>query len=419
MEEDDCPDADTSITDENSSEGKSTFLELVLLDGRTTFIPTIPGWTILAALTLAGFLQNLINMLRAVVNGACVPLSSVIDELHCLVVRLRAFPLRGGAPKHESATSKAKSSKDPWGGNDPWGSWTGTRTQPTKWDQLILAKNNPFRNGAGERLVQVCKLKLGAECGGIAMVTRVFLPTAITLTVPSPTVLLLPAMKELVHVDEKLKSKVLPPVEVVVEEPDNGKRYKRVVLPLVIKGPVKCECEEISSPSQVDAEPFAELALELQTRLCPPQLKSLVSESPLEAFRPAILAAKLEHEEMSMCAHRAFNAKEGEKVHQVLVKLPDHFRKAFLHASGLQGMFVREFMPLIKKVLDHAILPRYWNLDVDQLRQCRELGVSCQSFRGIALSAKGFGNSNRQCQNCGGSVGRAIKGSIRITGLSF
>ena len=52
-----------------------------------------------------------------------------------------------------------------------------------------------------------------------------------------------------------------------------GKRYKRVVLPLVIKGPVKCESEEVSSPIQVDAEPFAELVLELQTRLCPPQLK--------------------------------------------------------------------------------------------------------------------------------------------------
>ena len=83
----------------------------------------------------------------------------------------------------------------------------------------------------------MCKLKLGAECGGIAMVTRVFLPTAITLTVPSPTVLLLPAMKELVHVDEKLKSRVLSPVEVVVEEPDNGKTLQTCSATLGDQGP--------------------------------------------------------------------------------------------------------------------------------------------------------------------------------------
>eukprot|EP00435_Cladocopium_sp_Y103_P044367 s1099_g12.t1 len=370
-------------------DAKPRVLELVALAGTTTFIPVANGKTIRSALKNAGYSDDFLQHIKPFCNGREVSMDEVLQTLPDVPIRLRAFPLKGGAKPDATTKAKTKQDEDLVFLNDPWAKDKTTANQQCKWDQLILAKSHPFHDEKGNRLSQVSKLQLGSQCGGIAMCTKTFLATALTLTPPTTTVLLLPAMKELITVDASLSHKVLPVQEVIVEEPETKKSYKRKVLPFVVTGSTQFKIAEESSV-EITAEKFAELVFELHPKLCNSTLRTLLQETPLQAFKQAINMNSLPQTELSLYAHRIVNHKDAEKVHQTLAKLPDKHRKEFLLSSGAHGFFCREFVPRETVQLDHAVLPRYWNVEMDSIKQCKELGKTIEGFRGIALTFKGL-----------------------------
>lgn len=223
------------------------------------------------------------------------------------------------------------------------------------------------------------------------MCTKSFIPTALALNAAPTTVLLLPAMRELVKTDPTSKQKVLAMQEVVVEEPESHKTYKRMVLPLVISGDAQYLIADQASV-QITSEPFAELVLEIHPKLCPGNIKGMLADAPIEAFKVLVAAWNLSQTDLSLYAHRVISHFEAERIHQVLAKLPDRFRVAFLSASGLKGMFCRQFLQPASdpQKLDHSVLARYWPADSSSLQTCHELGATLDGFRGVALTFKGL-----------------------------
>lgn len=359
-------------------------LEVVLLNGSTIFVPARPSMTIAQVLVDAQFSSALIEQLVPSVNGCLVPKSTLVSDLPDVPIRLCAFPLVGGGKG-----GGKKKGDDPLVKNDPWAGASQVVGQ-CAWDQLVLSSSHPFHDDKSSQLKQVSKLQLGPQCGGVAMCTRTFLPTAVSLKLTKPTVLLLPAMKELVHLDPALSLKKMAMTEVIVEEPESKRSYKRMVLPLVLHGTVVHKFVEDPSSIQIDAEPFAELVFEILPKLSATFLKSLLEESPLQAFKQGVEAWKLNQHEVTLYALRTIASKGEDKVFQVLAKLPEKNRKYCLGLSGKHGLFCREFVQREPVPLDHAILPRYWSLETAQLTQCVELGQTVEGFRGVAFTPKGL-----------------------------
>lgn len=83
-------------------------------------------------------------------------------------------------------------------------------------------------------------------------------------------------------------------------------------------------------------------------------------------------------------------SKDGHSIHQALLKIPEENRKALLQLSGIDEVFIRQFIHGDEK-LDHSVLPRYFSLSLQDARQARQLGEAIgESFFGLALTARGI-----------------------------
>ena len=362
-------------------------LEVTTLAGVTRFIPTNPAWTIEQTLIDAGFPETFIAQLTPQVQGKSIPLSTRVSSLNEPFIRLRCFPLKGGV--QDPPGVKDAVMKDPVFQNDPWAAWKQPTQTQVRWDQLKLPENHPFFSGSN-RLKQVQAMQIGPEISGIAFATKSVAQSLIGKSVCGNTVLLLPGFKGMSNLPAELRAQAMAPQQIVVCEPDSSIRYKRLILPIVLKGKCDFKIEEPTNVIQIHSTQFIEIVLEIPSKIVNATTRAVIVEKPLEHFQKALGGANFTMQEVSIYAFRKIKAKDQEEIFQTLAKVPKTVRDIALQFSGVTELFTRQFVEDPKEI-DHSILPRYFDLSSEGIRMARQLGetIADGGYRGLALTSKG------------------------------
>ena len=362
-------------------------LEVTTLAGVTRFIPTNPLWTIEQTLIDAGFPETFIARLTPQVQGKSIPLNTCVGTLNEPFVRLRCFPLKGGVVTKQNDEDAPM--QDAVFQNDPWAAWKKPTQTQVRWDQLRLPDNHPFFSGSS-RLKQVQAMQIGPEISGIAFATRSVALSLIGKSVCGNTVLLLPGFKGMSNLPAELRSQAMPSQQVVVCEPDSSIRYKRLILPIVLKGKCDFKIEEPTNVIQIHSTQFIEIVLEIPSKIVNAPTRAVLGEKPLEHFQKALGGANFSMQEVSIYAFRKIKAKDHEEIFQTLAKVPKTVRDTALQFSGVTELFTRQFVEDPKDI-DHSILPRYFDLSSEGIRMARQLGetIADGGYRGLALTSKG------------------------------
>ena len=373
------------------SQPSGVMLEISSLSGATTFIPTIDTFTIRQALQSAAYSEDLIACLRPDVNGRSVHLDSLIKDLQVPAIRLRAFPLRGGG----KGSGKAKGEQMLH--SDPWASFTASSSSnasnamggSARWDQLELLKDHPWHIKGGERVPQVKLLQMGPQVGGVAFATKHAIQQSFNFQPSKPSLLLLPGLKDGAKYEGEIFSRMMTPQQIIVQEP-SGKQYKRIVFPLALNGDFEFKVTQGGKAATVTTSNFSELVVELHSALASKQNLDLVAEQPLEFFRRHVSSLQVPIKELSIYSYRKIKSQEHE-IHQVLMKVPAESRKTLLAVSGLNDIFIRQFLQADEST-DHTVLQRFWQINGQDLRQAKQLGQTLgdSAFFGVALTPKGL-----------------------------
>ena len=368
-------------------ETKINRLEIVTLEGSTRFLPFKTHDTIREVLCAAGFSEELLRFVIPSVGSKLLSLNTAVAEVGDAQVRLVAFPLKGGVAKK----SNNQENVDPMQKQDPWAAYNRpTVPAGVKWDQLKLSANHPWFEKGKDRLKQVPFQQLGSQVGGIAFATKIQLRDLANINPPTTTVVLLPGLKEIPNSELSSLGHPLPVQQVVVNEPDSKKQYKRMVLPIIIKGDVEFKMEATSSTVTLDKATFAELVLEIHSSLASGQTLQHLKDHPLEHFRRLVANLHWTMTEVSVYAYRRLKAVGDATIHQSLMKVHEAHRLDLLRFSGKQELFVRQYLHE-GETLDHSLLARYYPHTIDDARAARQLGESLEgSYVGLALTSKGL-----------------------------
>lgn len=377
-------------------------LEVVTIHGSTRFVPMMKDQTIQQALVSPIVQGFLVPNVRVTCEGRLYHVDTRLDQLPSFAIRLRCFPLPGGAPQG----SDNKEDVDMIWKNDPWAA--PAPSNKAKWDQLMLCSDHPFTDSSGKRLEQIAALQVGPKKGGVAFATRSQIVTLASQKPPSPTVILLPGFRDLQGLDPAIRAIAMPPQQVIVKEPSSKVCYKRMVTPLALNGEVVFKVPGASNAIAVASSAFVELVVEISVDLCTQSNLQHVKDQPLDFFRKHLNALQLQLPELGVYAYRQTKVGAGV-VHQVLAKVPETARIPLLQASGMQELFIRQFLQKQGEsdFLDHSLLPRYFGIDRNDLHQVRTLGATLKKdFFGVALTPKGLAVrvSNHGLANAGKSI---------------
>ena len=361
-------------------------LEIVSLAGTTKFVPTNCDATISQSLASAGFSTEFIQRLSATCNGKLVSLDTVVGSLQQPSIRLCAFPLKGGAPNKDKEGDVVM---DPFVKDDPWAPYNEKNARSVRWEELKLPSNHPWFGKDGKRLNLVTVLQLGPETGGVAFATKSSVST-LMMSNPNPqTVVLVPGLKGLGQLDQRVQKIAQSPKEVVVQEPGTNKLYKRLVIPIVFGNGIEFKHENTDKTIEVTSSKFTELVIECHAKVLPQGVKNGFGDKPLEVFQRLIKMAGIPMQEVTIYAFRQVKLHENT-VFQAMIKAPEDARIPLLKWSGSIEAFIRQFIHQDQD-LDHSILPRYWQITSDELRMARQLGETLETaFMGIALTGKGL-----------------------------
>eukprot|EP00438_Fugacium_kawagutii_P012922 Skav226145 [mRNA] locus=scaffold1065:114686:118699:+ [translate_table: standard] len=366
-------------------------LEITMLDGSTKFAPAILTDTIHDALISLNFHPQFVQRLRAMHNGTMVSMHTCIKQLGYPHIRLVCFPLKGGGGAKGGkgeGKSKGKTTTDPFLTNDPW--MPKAQTNACRWDQLVLASEHPIFDKANDkRLEQVPLLQIGPQKGGVAFATRSAIPSLAEVSPPTTTVILIPGFRGLQGVDIPLNVKQMSPQQVIVQEPQSGTKYKRLVIPLVIGGEAVFKLQEAGAIA-VTSTKYSELVIEAHPSLLSPSTEQCLQDQPLEAFKRLVASSGISMQEISVYSYRKLRGSDNNGMHQAIIKAPAAKTGELLKFSGKQELFIRKYL-LTDEVPEHSLLPRYWGIDTEECRKAYQLGHSLgSSFVGLAVTPKGL-----------------------------
>eukprot|EP00438_Fugacium_kawagutii_P020750 Skav227427 [mRNA] locus=scaffold1986:183488:186964:- [translate_table: standard] len=365
------------------------FIEIVLLDGQTRFIPAAANWTIRHTLTNAGYPDELISRLSPLHNGKLLHLDTKMEQLESPHIRLACYPLKGGTGKGASK-GKSKPSVDSLQSKDPWAGYTPSNAG-CRWDQLVLPeKHQFFCANKNLRLPQIPLSQLSNQHGGIFFATKSSVHEFAQTKPPNTSIALLPGFRGFTNVVLPDHMQALPAVQITVKEPGNGPTYKRLAIPVLICGKCEYKVEDSSQAIAVTSEKFIEMVLEMHEAILSKPMIDLLNDQPLMAFKKALAASQLVMAECSIYSYRRVKAFDHGQLHQAIIKVPRDSANLLLRFSGSTDLFVRQYLNP-GDAPDHSILPRYWSMSSDDLRAINQLGSAMgDPCRGVAITAKGL-----------------------------
>eukprot|EP00438_Fugacium_kawagutii_P007490 Skav230007 [mRNA] locus=scaffold1958:121594:125760:- [translate_table: standard] len=384
---------------------KQRIVEVIKIDGTTSFFQLKETLTIHDLLCIAGMPPALVAVVRIEVNNRMIPFTTKIHDLDIPCIRLRAFPLKGGGG---SSKGKGKGGSDPMQTDDPWAKPPpmAPSRSATRWDQLLLLDDHPFFDAeTDDRLKQLPFVKIGPEQSGVAFATKASLGQIAENPPKGTTVVLLPGFKGITGEHIPVGSKVLPQQQIIVMEPGTNVQYKRLVVPVLLKGTVNFKIKEAPGMVTVQSSKFAEVVAELNENLISSAVKTHLGENPLDCFRKFIAQTGQNMADVAVYSYRMVKMHDLTWTHQCIVKVPMTSLDHLLTSSGSNEMFTRKFL-VQDEQCDHSILPRYWQPVHEEIRAARQLGETLKpDYRGLAFTNKGVAI---RITNSAISTGRAV-----------
>eukprot|EP00438_Fugacium_kawagutii_P001736 Skav219917 [mRNA] locus=scaffold2006:81597:85595:- [translate_table: standard] len=364
-------------------------VEVIKPTGVTCFLRCDHQISIRQRLLDAAFPVAMIDTLRVSYNGKLVDLSDCIATFCHAPLRLLHFPLKGGGGPGKGASKGADTLQQ----NDPWARPSGQASQKTnvRWEQLRLCDDHQFYcQTANKQLNQVSFMQLGPETSGIAFTTKSALANLTQVNIKATSVVLLPAFKGIGDLQIGGKFIPFPPQQITVKEPGGEVQYKRLVIPVVLKGSLLLKMHEPTNVISVDEARFVEMTLDVHTAYMQASTKASMVENPLECFRRLVAGLGISMQEIAIYSYRRVKHKDDHEAHQTILKLPFSQLIPMLKASGSSELFTRQFVQADQE-LCHSVIPRFFNVSQSEAVKAIQLGAALEEgFRGLALTNKGL-----------------------------
>ena len=298
----------------------------------------------------------------------------------------------GGSPDAKSPPAvppppqPAQGSADPWLKKDPWQLKT---KQQTRWEDLLLADDHPFVGENQTKVQQTHRLQITANTGGLVLTTKAHLQELSLTRCKKPLGAILPA------IDSSMKALDIQsqgPFEVVLQDPNAGVSYKRLVSLVVFSGDINYQLQSPAHSFKTAA--ISEIVVEIDNRL--------IAKDEFDFLKaaPATNIKKLFCDQLPQCASQATFYSFRQNHHpsggkqdlqlQCIVKIPTSHRKQVLEISGKAGFLTRDFLEKGSQSADSSVIPRFWP---PTPRDLRELTITLQAFNGhagVVLTKRGL-----------------------------
>eukprot|EP00438_Fugacium_kawagutii_P013606 Skav202999 [mRNA] locus=scaffold1344:77725:81072:+ [translate_table: standard] len=378
----DIPSCPTKIDD-------TCVIEIIKPTGVTCFLRYSVNKSIKESLLDAAFPAALVDTLKASYNGRLVSMDDRIANFQDAPLRLLHFPLKGGGGPGKGG-AKGKGS-DPLQQVDPWAKPSTPQKTNVRWEQLRLCDDHQFYcQTTNKQLTQVSFMQLGPETSGIAFTTKAALTNLDQVNQKATSVVLLPAFKGIGDLQIGDKFVPVPPQQVTVKEPGGEVQYKRLVVPVVLKGKLQIKMHEPTNVISVDEARFIEMTLDVHTGYMHPTTKIAMTENLLECFRRLVSALGISLQEIAIYSYRRVKHKDDQEARQTILKLPFSQLIPLLKASGSTELFTRQFVQADQE-LCHSVIPRFFSVSQADAVKAIQLGAALEEgFRGLALTNKGI-----------------------------
>ena len=300
----------------------------------------------------------------------------------------------GGAADSSNTTDKKQPTQPTQGNQDPWlktDPWQPKKKAPqTRWEDLLLLDDHPFRTKEDQVIQQVHRLQAGTRFGGLILTTKAHLEEISQLKAKSTLAAILPALDTNTVKGHDIGS--LGPYEVILKDPGQQTTYKRLVSVVVFHGDVTYK---LQNPAHVfKTEAVAEIVLELDSRLVPKEEFEAAKTNASAVFK------RILQENIPSIAPKATlygfrsnkhpSANKDELQIQCVMKIPASERKEVLQISGMCSLLARDFLDKGSSQSDTSILPKFWPPSARDLRELVIASNDIPGKAGLALTRRGL-----------------------------
>ena len=275
---------------------------------------------------------------------------------------------------------------DPWLRYDPW---TVERKQLSKWEDLRLPKDHYFKKSDNTPTAQLHRQQLNSGSNAIAFSTRANVIPTFSSCDNKDIGLLIPASDK-TKFDTKPELQTSGPFEIVVQDDAAGTVYKRQVFLVQLSNSIRFEMPKATYKTQ--APELKELVIEIDERLLGKEAITAICDRPLDAFKKRLheqiptIAAK----GITVYAFRIVNVQNpNHRIFQTMCKVPTDGRQLCLERSGMGDLFIRDYIPKGKEILDVSTIPRFWSCDKSGKEDALRTASNVEGFAGLVLTKRG------------------------------
>ena len=293
------------------------------------------------------------------------------------------------SPRQSAPSAPSTAKPDPVWVNDPWKAYK-PKQQQSRWEDLILADDHPFKGPDGKPVEQIHRLQASPWRGGIVLSTKSHLPDLLHLD-PSNAVLavVLPAAEPSSF--GAIASRLEGPHEVVLKDETSKTSYKRLILLVVVKGKI---AYQLPKPTlKFTTVQVAELVLEIDNRFVSKGEFEKYREQPIPAFRKLVGALTDAVSDFIYYGfrlnHHPASGKDDIQL-QCIVKIPQASRKPLLEASGRNVLFIRDYLERGQGSLDTSVLPKFWQPAPADLQHTLIETKNTEGAAGIVITKRGL-----------------------------
>ena len=289
------------------------------------------------------------------------------------------FPLQYAAAGAVESKPKAAggASVDPLSVNDPW----ARKSNPSRWEDLVLDKDHPFHDDKGVVLPQLHRLQVTGHDNGVILTTKQHLPDLAKLGTKATLVALLPQLDDASR--SALGGSAAGPFEVILHDKAVQQTFKRVMHAVPISGRFAFTLREPAC--EFSTSEIAELVIELDSRLTSKGEFDSAAASPVSFFKDHIIKhVPTVKEQLTLYGFRHNHhpsASKGDDMLQIVIKVSKSARATLLGLSGTDSILIRDYLNKNTSMIDMTVIPRFWEINQKGLR---ELLISVQEVVGAA-----------------------------------
>ena len=272
---------------------------------------------------------------------------------------------------------------------DPWAK--KTKQSPTRWEELALPPQHPFVDEKGGCIQQTHRLQASHVRQGLVLTTKANLADMLKITNPNGSFALILPMTDLTNFGE-VATRVQGPFEVVLIDSNLQTQYKRIIQLLVINGAVTYKLPEASH--KFTADEHIEIVLELDSRLVAPKDYEAAKDQPLAYFRKLIEpACGAETSTVNLYGFRVGrhpSSGKGDSQLQCIAQVAKPLRATLLAYSGTHCLLARDYIDKSANATDTTILPRFWDANMQGLREASIVIKQTEGAAGLVLARRGI-----------------------------